>query len=219
MANKFLNLNATTSGDLILMNDGRFKPLSNTGSLNNITYSCVKYVTGATNYPSGTNSSGELICVFSESGSYGYQIYKPYNSTSVFMRNCNNGTFSSWRKLTDSYIAGDVVTLESSRYIEVAGHVGTGTNPYIYFTIPLDRPVYSASGVTFTSLQIIVRGINGNIIGATTDVISDSTYTVVAYLVKGISAITVRIAGATTGITQRTPAVVEVSAGTSFTFS
>lgn len=218
MANKFIDVKSTGS-DYLLMNDGRFRQESSVGDLDNVLYSCVKHVAGASNTPYSGTTSGQLLCAFAANGYYGYQIYKPNTSKDLYMRYRQNGTYYSWRKLTDSYIAGDVVTLESSRYIEVAGHVGTGTNPYIYFTIPLDRPVYSASGVTFTSLQIIVRGINGNIIGATTDVISDSTYTVVAYLVKGISAITVRIAGATTGITQRTPAVVEVSAGTSFTFS
>ena len=127
-----------------------------------------------------------------------------------------------WGKIKSvySYAIGDTVTIESGKYIEVAGQVGTGNNPYLYFTIPLSKEISSSvSGVTFTNLKILVRGIEGNIISPTSEIIGDTTYTVVTYVLHSTSSVTVRIAGATTGIVARTPIIVEVSDGTSFTFS
>lgn len=207
MANKLLNLN---SSDNILMNDGRFKQLSSP-DLDDIKYSYVGYVTSSTNAPSSANRNGELLCMFNSSGTYGYQIYKAYNGTVIYHRTFNS-TWTDWIILSN-YGANETITL--SGWIECIGMVSVDGKS-IYFTIPVGLPK-SASGVTFSKLVILVRGINGSAL-SNTDVIANSTYSVTSYFRSTTNTICVQVSGFT-DLPKATPICVEVGNGTSFTFS
>ncbi len=107
--------------------------------LNNITYNFLGYVTTTTNGPSGVNASGELCVIARKEGSYCTQIFTPYNANEFYVRNYNNGTWSSWEKLsnisTPSIIIGDVsnsniVAKQQGDVVFLDGYIITNVKTY-----------------------------------------------------------------------------------------
>lgn len=71
--------------------------LSSIGDLNNVKYTYMGYVVGATNQPSGSYGNGNLLCNFSiTTNTRGYQIYRPYNETKLYFRAYNLDSGMAW---------------------------------------------------------------------------------------------------------------------------
>ncbi|MBO6262075.1 MAG: hypothetical protein J6N95_05655 [Bacilli bacterium] len=92
------------SSSVSTLNDRYNKTLSSP-NLNDVTYNYHGYVTSATNIPSGVGTSGQLIVNANSTGKYVMQIYSQYNGANVYTRSCNNGTWTSWVKMT---VADDI---------------------------------------------------------------------------------------------------------------
>lgn len=100
----------------LLMNDKRFKNVA-IGNLDNVNYTCIKYVTGATNQPSDVAEYGTFACIMNATGLYGFQFYKAGNSSRLFYRSYQNGTWSTWRDFLVSgpyRYTGDLNDLKSN---------------------------------------------------------------------------------------------------------
>lgn len=226
MANKVLQLNATTSGDVIKINgknlteafNGRVNSYSGV-NLNTLTISGTYFVyngTSALNYPDGV---GGILLVFEETATQIIQVYlrqgaSATNSKTIYKRSYISGTWTSWNKICTSYIVGDTVSI--THYIECAGLTGNNTTT-CYFTIPLSVPINDdVSGVTFTNLTLSIGGVNGRIL-ASTEIVGHSTISLTSWIDKGTNAIIVRMQNLT-GCVAVTPQAVEISS-MSFTFS
>lgn len=159
-----------------------------------------------------TSNTGTFLLQLQNSVKYARQIV--IADYGIFTRNLTNGTWNGWINNL-GLRAGDNITM--STWIECSGQVGSSASN-IYFTIPIGKQVYeNITRVTFSSLRIQVKGTSGTII-STTDVIASSTYSVVSTWVSDTNSISVTVSGFS-GLTTHRPITVEVSSGTSFTFS
>ena len=92
------------SSSVSTLNDRYNKTLSSP-DLNDVTYNYHGYVISSTNAPASVSPTGQLIANANSIGKYMLQIYSPYNNTNVYTRKCNNGTWTSWVKMT---VADDI---------------------------------------------------------------------------------------------------------------
>lgn len=161
----------------------QFSPISSP-DLNNIDYYYAGYVSSATNSPFSGSRSGFLLSIVNKNSTgYREQMFCAYNSDGWYLRKMTNSTWSSWRMLSDCYMAGDTVSNWGSQYPSVLG-LCTNTNQ-IEFVIPLNKSV-SASAVSFSNLTIRIWNATGTIVIDAIDVIADTSYTVTSSVVDNI---------------------------------
>lgn len=152
MANKFLDL---TGLSYFWNNDKRFKNTSSTGDLNNIKYTCIKYVVGASNTPPQGANYGIFVCIVNDAKTYGVQFYKGGNVSSLYKRNLQGGTWGTWVRMPQAFTAGDNINV--SRFFICAGET-SADGKTVYFTMPLAEPIYDTNGITPVALSIYIRG-------------------------------------------------------------
>ena len=185
--------------------------------LNDVTYNFSGYVYGTTNYPPGTNAAGLLISSsrISVSAYRGIQLYSPFNNNKLYLRSYTGVGWTDWHEVITPYVAGESVSISNT--INVAGDI-TGANKKLNFTIPLDRP-HDAGSVTFTHLYVLVRGSNGYQTGSSqVDLVTNANYSVSASLDNYGIYVSVDSVNAMPA-ENNTPVVVDVRAGTTFTFA
>lgn len=118
----------------------------------------------------------------------------------------SNGTVSN------AYHPGDTITFNT--YSQFVGLVAATR---IYFTIPLVREVSSAvQGVSFTSLRLLIKGVNGSIL--TTTNILDSSYSLTSTIDLELGTIAVVLDGLT-GLDPHRPVCVELETDSALEFA
>lgn len=142
------------------------------GDLNNLTYNFQGYCSGITNSPTGANGQ---CCVIVDKNStlYCLQIFSPYSENNLYIRNCNNGAWSSWRRLSSYYMPGD--TYVSTKVQLCAGYFASGGKE-LRFSIPFSSPLM-ATAVNFSNLIISVFNHTGQMYNAV-DVATTSDYSI-----------------------------------------
>lgn len=150
-------------------------------NLDDVQYNYQGYIYNATNRPSGTTNNGLLMSFFRDVADYrGIQLYADVYYTGTTRGNIwsrvYNTTWSSWRQLSDCYMAGDTLTLNS--FINVSGMAVNNTQ--LRFLIPLEKPI-NASSVSASLLSITLY-YNGTRYINNKDVVSDSNYSLNTYL-------------------------------------
>lgn len=184
-------------------------------NLNDINYLYLGQAMGnCTNLPIA-NTGGQLINIPREDGAYRFQMFSRFSNDAVYTRKYNNGTWTAWRKLSDSYMPGDTVSNIGSQYPTIMG-LCTNINQ-IEFVIPLNKNV-SASSVSFNNLTIRVWNATGTTIIDAIDVVADTSYTVTGSVVDNIGIkVVVKKNGTFPGTGIALP--INIRPGTSFTFA
>lgn len=196
-----------------------YRPLS-TPNLNDIKYRFIGYVFTSTNYPTGANANGMLMAIPSNNttSAHIYQQYAPYNSNDIYTRryNANSSTWTSWRQLSDCYMAGDTLSFVAGtggRKTPTLTGLVVNTTSFAFFT-PLSKPI-NATSISFSSMQLYVRGIAGNILN-NVNVITASGYSVVSEINEGGIQITITTPSAMSNVTALTPITVSMNATGTF---
>lgn len=187
--------------------------------LNNLTYNFIGITRNTTNIPTGVNAIGKVIVIAPKgvlsNNPYITQIYIPANSDDIWYRRYQS-SWRAWRKLSDCYMAGDVVSNVGSQYPTLLG-LCTNTKQ-IEFVIPLSKPI-NATSVSFSNLTIRIWNTSGSVLVDSIDVVADTSYTVYSSIVANVG-IKVQVV-ANTGIFPGTGIAlpVNIRPGTSFTFA
>lgn len=169
-------------------------------NLNDINYLYLGQAMGnCTNLPIA-NTGGQLISIPREDGAYRFQMFSRYNNDDIYTRTYNNGTWTAWRKLSDSYMPGDTLDMSQTNRM-YCGATSNATN--IYIMIPLAKPI-AATSISISSLKLTARGINGIDVN-NVDVVADSNYTVTPYI--NDTGLTIRVIGPANTFTANTPYV------------
>lgn len=126
--------------------------------LNTIKYQFDGYSTSSTNYPSGTNADGALVCAFNTDGTRGLQIYSPHGSTNNYLwaRRYFASAWQSWEQYFPAYMAGDTIELVGST---CAAYIYSSSQTLIAF-VPVSRP-NKATNATIKNLTLSLRNASG----------------------------------------------------------
>ena len=201
------NVISAKAGTGISVSGGTISNVFNTlanPDLDEITYNYQGHGYGCTNAPTGESGNGQICVIARPQGDYVTQLYFPFNSTRIYIRKRNNGTWGDWVILANGYLPGDSITNSNSanNFLIVIGYLRTATS--ISFTIPLGKPVgASVTGVSFSSLTINVRNSSGNTIVNNIDVANNSNYTISAKL--SASGINIALTIPSTSVTVSVP--------------
>lgn len=192
----------------------KYPNLSNI-DLNNINYLYLGQTQGnCTNLPVA-NTGGQLINIPRDDGAYRFQMFSRFSNDDIYTRKYNNGTWTAWSKLTNSYMVGDTVSNVGSQYPTLLGLCTN--NKQIEFVIPLSKPI-NANSISFSNLTTRIWDKLGSVI-VDRDVVADTSYTVSSSIVANVG-IKVQVVSNTavfpgTGIMLP----VNIRPGTSFTFA
>ena len=150
-----------------------FLSLSNV-DLNTVNTNYQGYANSSCTNKPATGSGGSFSNLTYYQGNYGGQLFGSSATNKLYWRGLYNGTWKDWELLNDFYRSGDTLTLSNDTML---GAVIYSAKKAIAFDIPVAKLI-TASSVSCSSMTVGIYLYNGYVFGTSTNVVTDSTYSV-----------------------------------------